>query len=176
MKRGGELKEVEFLCVLCLAAMAVILDLWKRKIPNVLTFAGVAVGGIFQSINYGYMGILLFLGGVGTPLLVLGALYYFRMIGAGDIKLFCALGGFLGAIKSLTCILIAFLVGAGISVILILWRRNLWSRLGYFYAYISNYFHLKKWEPYRRDEDVDSHMYFSVPILISVILYVGGFY
>lgn len=170
------MKEVEFLCLLCLAAMAVILDIWKGKIPNLLTFAGVAAGGTFQAVYTGYMGVLLFLGGVGTPLLVLGALYYFRMIGAGDIKLFCAIGGFLGAIKILTCILIAFLVGAGISVILILWRRNLWSRLAYFYAYISNYFHLKKWMPYRRDEDVDSHMHFSVPILISIILYVGGFY
>lgn len=170
------MKDVEFLCVLFLAAMAVILDLWKGKIPNVLTFAGVAVGGVFQFTNYGYMGIILFLGGACTPLLVLGVLYYFRMIGAGDIKLFCALGGFLGSVKILTGIFIAFLVGAGISVILILWRRNLWSRLAYFYAYISNYFYSKKWVPYRRDEDVDSHMHFSVPILISIILYVGGFY
>lgn len=170
------MKEMEFLCILCLVLLAVILDFWKGKIPNLLTFTGMAAGGVFQALNTGYMGILLFLGGVGTPLLVLGALYYFRMVGAGDIKLFCALGSFLGTTKIITCIFIAFLAGAGISVILILWRRNLWNRLAYFYAYISNYFYIKKWEPYRRDEDVDSHMHFSVPILISIILYAGGFY
>lgn len=41
-------------------------------------------------------GVPAVLGGSILPLFLLAVLYYFRMLGAGDIKLFCAIGGLMG--------------------------------------------------------------------------------
>jgi len=167
---------MEYLFLLSITGLAVINDIWRGKIPNALVIAGLCIGGCWQFSYRGVSGILQFLGGSILPLLLLAVLYYFRMLGAGDIKLFSVIGGFLGVSAILQCIAIAFLAGAIISTILMIRRRILSKRLQYFLAYTRNYFQTKKWKPYRNEMEKESHVYFSIPIFISVILYVGGIY
>ena len=75
---------------------AVFQDLRKGIISNVLILFGFLGGAVFQLIRLGGFGLILFLGSAAFPVLLFSILYYFRMIGAGDIKLLAALGGFLG--------------------------------------------------------------------------------
>ena len=74
--------------LLFIGCLAVFWDLWKGKIPNALIVAGLSAGWCFQLTDKGIYGALDFLGGAIFPLLLLGILFYFRMFGAGDIKLF----------------------------------------------------------------------------------------
>lgn len=152
---------------------ACVWDLRTKKIPNCLIGAGLAAGACLQADADG---VLSFVGGTGIPLLLLGGLFYFRMLGAGDIKLLCAVGGFLGMEDSVRCVLISVLTGGALAGILMLKRRNLMSRLQYFLGYCRDYAKERRWKPYEKGESQGGTFHFSVPILVSVLLFVGGVY
>ena len=82
--------------LLCMTMAAMLADLKTGKVPNGLIVAGVAMGVSYQVLSEGVAGVLVFAGGLLLPLLLMGGLFYFRMAGAGDIKLLCVTGGFLG--------------------------------------------------------------------------------
>lgn len=167
---------MEHVLLVSLGGIAVFWDLWKGKIPNPLIAAGLCSGWCFQLGDKGIYGLLHFLGGSVLPLLLFAALYYFRMFGAGDIKLFSVLGGILGVRQILRCIVVALCIGAIISLCVILKRGVLKKRLNYFIAYFSNYFLSKKWIPYRTEKDKQGQIHFSIPVFISILFYVGGAY
>ena len=75
---------------------AVFFDLRKGKIPNELIVIGLILGCCFQIRQAKAVGLLLFLGGVCIPVVLGAGIYYFRMMGAGDMKLWAVVGGFLG--------------------------------------------------------------------------------
>ena len=155
---------------------AVICDLWKGKIPNFLIAAGLGTACWFQFTEFGIPGFWSFLGGSMLPLLLLAVLFYFRMLGAGDIKLFCVIGGFLGIENLLSCMAVSFLMGAVISLVLLIKRRSLKRRLSYFFAYIGRFYRTRKWVPYRDGQEKEAEFCFSVPVFLSVMLYIGGIY
>lgn len=151
---------------------AMLWDIMEKRIPNEVIITGLSLGAVYQLWCFGWMGLLIFLSGVMLPVVLLGFLYYFRMIGAGDIKLFCVIGGFLGPTGGIHSILDTFLIGGAISLLLFLKRRNLFSRLCYFKQYLFQYLETRQWKPYMEPEDEDSHLYFSIPIFLSVLIYV----
>lgn len=77
-------------------ALAVAYDLRERRIPNYLILGGLALalafsvpGGMVDGIGRSLAGILL-----GTALFF--PLFAVRLVGAGDVKLFGVVGGFIG--------------------------------------------------------------------------------
>lgn len=149
-------------------------DLRFGRIPNRLIVAGLLEGMICQLAQYRAAGLVMFLGGSLLPILLLGVLFYFRMIGAGDVKLFCVVGGFLGAPSLLRCMALAGIVGAIWSAG-VLWKRRLWAeRLGYFVQYVLGYAKERHWKRYLDGVDEAGKIPFSLPILASVLCYVGG--
>lgn len=155
---------------------AVIWDIRKKKIPNILIAAGMGIACWFQVTELGVPGFWRFLGGSTLPLLLLAVLFYFRMFGAGDIKLFCVIGGFLGTKDLLSCMAVSFLMGAVISLILLIRRRNLKERLLYFFAYFGSFYRTRKWSPYRDGTERGAEFCFSIPVFLSVLFYIGGIY
>lgn len=151
-------------------------DVRRGRIPNVLVAIGLAAGLCRQFVEYGVMGLLFFWGGAGIPLLLLGALFYFRMLGAGDIKLLCALGGYLGIRASLYCVAAAVFAGGAIAGVLMISRGNARSRLEYFWRYCRSYAAERTWRAYDKGEKQGGTFYFSIPIFISVLLWAGGVY
>lgn len=162
--------------LLGIAAAALITDIRTGKIPNALILTGYVIGWSYQIADKGILGLLVFSGGAVLPIFLLGIIYYFRMMGAGDIKLLSVLGGIMGLSQIFLCILTAILTGGIISVVLVLKRRNLKKRIWYFFDYFREYKKTKVWKSYRNLNSSKSHFYFTIPILISVILYVGGIY
>ena len=149
-------------------------DLRSGRISNQLIVTGLLAGFLCQVVQYKAAGIVLFLGGSLLPLLLLGMLFYFRMLGAGDIKLFCVVGGFLGAMDLLKCMLVAVVFGAVWSF-WILWRRHLWTeRFGYFMQYTAMYAKERHWKSYLDGVGKAGRICFSLPILASVLCYMGG--
>ncbi len=147
---------------------AVLYDLELGLIPNALTVTGLAMGLVWQLSCHGILGLLLFFGGALLPVLLLGVLYYFRMIGAGDIKLFMALGAFLGPGGVLSCILRSAVIGAAFALFLLLSRRILTERLQYFLCYIADS-QDGPWKPYLSDNGGKARFCFSLSVLMSVI-------
>lgn len=166
------MKEIQMVSVLCFGMAAMLLDLQSGKIPNSLIITGLSCALIYQCMEYGAMGVFLFFGGCFLPVLLLGILFYFRMIGAGDIKLFCMIGGYTGPEDCLRCMFLAILFGGMISLIIMIRNKNLGQRLSYLGMYISDYTEYKKWKSYISKAEDNAKFCFSVPMLLSIIFYV----
>lgn len=76
------------LFLLAVTGAAVLWDIRTGKVPNFLIAAGLGTASWFRLTELGIFGFWRFLGGSALPLLLLAVLFYFRMLGAGDIKLF----------------------------------------------------------------------------------------
>lgn len=167
---------IQTLSLVCLSGIAVFMDLTRKKIPNRLILVGYSFGLAVHIRICGIAGPVIFLAGILLPLLLLWVLYYFRMVGAGDIKLLSALGGLLGPTDGFFCILYSFLIAGCISAILIVHRRILRHRLNYFIAYFREYSTTGAWKPYLDKAEKSSHLSLSVPVFFSILCHVGGVY
>lgn len=175
MERKGlcrQLKEIQIISLLCFGMAAMLSDLQSGKIPNCLIVTGLSCALFYQWMEYGFIGWVMFLGGCFLPVLVLGGLYYFRMIGAGDIKLFCMIGGFIGPEKCLECMILAVLFGGIISLMSAIRCKNLGQRLIYLGTYISDWTECKVWKSYMDGVDENAKFCFSVPVMLSVLCYI----
>ncbi len=117
---------------------------------------------------------MLFAGGAGLPLLMFGLLYYYRMIGAGDIKLLCAAGGYMGPMGCLSCMVSAILFGGVIAIWIMIRRRNFVQRMYYFLQYIGECSEKGQWRSYLSGTQESAEFCFSIPVLLGVLWYIGG--
>lgn len=129
-----------------ISAMAVWMDLKDASVDNGWILFSFMIGFLIQITENGLKGGVIFLAGVAVPVLLLGILFIFHMIGAGDIKLLCALGGI---------------------------RRRflyLYQYMNEFYCTgeIRPY--------YRKGMSFPENFHFTVPIFLSAVLYAGGVY
>src|SRR5690606_27731726 len=76
-------------------------DVTVRRIPNVLALAMLLTGTALAVVTHGLAGGAIALGFVVTGLLVWLPFYIFRMMGAGDVKLFAAACAWLASFTQL---------------------------------------------------------------------------
>ena len=158
------------------AGCAVLMDLQRTKVDNGWLLFCILVS-LFTRIwekDVGSLGSWLI--GLLLPVLLLGILFAFRMLGAGDIKLFCAMGSMLGPVKILKCISYSFLIGAVIAAALMVSNGIVCQRIRYLLHYITTYFKTGKKEPYCKSGMPLENFHFTVPIFLSALLYAGGVY
>lgn len=166
--------------VLAIAFGAVYMDLRYQKVDNLFLLLFLILGFGYQIWSDGLRGMARFFLGIGVPVLCLYILFVFRMLGAGDIKLLSVLGAWIGPKCISKCILLSFLFGAGLSVLVIFICGNLKARLHYFKTYLNLILHtkdiLKKDNiiPYYTPGDRMENIHFTVPILMSIVIYAGG--
>ncbi len=86
-------------------------DILKGRIPNQLVFGLYAVGMAYTCWTKGVQAIPEMLAGIIIPICVLFVVFMFRGIGAGDIKLFSALGSIF-CLQIFEVMLYAFIFGA----------------------------------------------------------------
>lgn len=106
--------------LLTITGVAVLMDLYQMKIKNSWILFSMLIGFGYDLWRGGWNGTAFFISGTGIPLVVLGWLFYFRMLGSGDIKLFCVLGGIMGPVHILWCIWYAFLTGGLLSLAILI--------------------------------------------------------
>lgn len=102
---------------------SVISDLKYLKIPNTYVIPAILLGVIINAVFYGVKGLKVSITGMVLPISLLGVFFHARLIGAGDIKLFCAIG----ALKGFNFVLYAMsysFIFAGIFVLICLIRRG----------------------------------------------------
>jgi prepilin peptidase CpaA len=101
------------------------IDVWTRRVPNPLT-ALLAASGVLLAV-YGVSGITVgaSLAGlfIGLALMLPG--YFIGATGAGDVKLFAALGSLLGPLPIATAFLYTALAGGVMAIVIALLRRRL---------------------------------------------------
>ncbi|MFC5453065.1 A24 family peptidase [Paenibacillus aestuarii] len=103
-----------------LVGIAFIIDARKSMIPNRLTVTGVITGGIMHTCTQGWNGLWFALVGALSGFLALIVLYALGALGAGDVKLFAAIGSIMGTafvIQSIYyALLFAGVIGIGLLI------------------------------------------------------------
>lgn len=156
------------------AGVAMIMDIQKTKVDNGWLIFMTAIGVLARILWLGLGTVLSCMMGAVLPLLLLFWLYHFRMLGPGDIKLFCALGAMLGMYGSLSCMAGAILCGAAISIAILGIYGEFQERFQYFTQYMRDLITTGEWKPYYRKGMALENFHFTVAIFLSVVLYTGG--
>ena len=143
-----------------------IMDIRTAKVDNGWIIFSMSVGLFVCIWQKNITGIGFFIMGSVMPLFLM-ILFAFGMIGAGDIKLFCALGGIMGCESIIKCI----------SAALLIFNHNFCERILYFIEYVKCTVSTGKISSYRRKSiAAPENFHFTIPVFISVLLYAGGIY
>jgi prepilin peptidase CpaA len=103
-----------------LAIIITYYDVRYRRIPNAFVLATLASGLIINTIYGGLNGTLLSLGGCAIAFILMFVLHVFGAMGAGDVKLFAAVGSLTGANMVLPTFLVVILTGGALALLLTL--------------------------------------------------------
>lgn len=167
---------VSRILLLTITGVAVLMDLYQMKIKNSWILISLMTGLLYDLSLGGWNGAAFFISGAGVPLVILGWLFYFRMLGSGDIKLFCVLGGIMGPVHILWCIWYAFLTGGLLSLAILVFCGGFSQRIHYLVKYINDYIRTGERKSYYQSGAVWENIHFTVPVFMSVMLYAGGMY
>lgn len=104
--------------------VAFVWDVKYHKIPNWLTAGSILIGVICHLIINGIDGFLFATFGIiaGGGICIL--LYAFKAIGAGDVKLFAAIGAFIGVENVLYILMYSIIFGGIIGIFLLIFTRT----------------------------------------------------
>jgi prepilin peptidase CpaA len=116
-----------------LVGVAVITDVRWRRIPNSLTFMGLALAIVIRFAFQGWAGLGLALSGAIVAPLLLLAMHGGKGLGMGDLKLAMAVGAIVGPLLAVAAMLIAAIAGGVMAVTILTMRgRGLAPMLGVF--------------------------------------------
>jgi prepilin peptidase CpaA len=106
-------------CAVSAAGVAAVADIWKRRIPNWLTFGCLALGILLNTWLHGLEGALVALAGAALGIGLLLPFYALGVLGAGDVKLMGGLGAVLGPQALISVAIYGAIVGGLMSVVLL---------------------------------------------------------
>ncbi len=106
-----------------LLVMALWFDVKSMRIPNVLTATAAVCAWLYYGISGGLPGLGTTLAGTAAGLVPMLFLYIMRGIGAGDVKLFGALGAWVGPLPVLQIMVHSILFAGLIGIVLLIVHR-----------------------------------------------------
>lgn len=162
--------------VLLTAAVAMFMDMQQDKVKNFWIVAAWICAGVFHVFREGLEGVEFFLMGGALPLLLLGWLFFFGMLGAGDIKLLSALGSLMGSTAVVKCIAASLLFGGILSAALLWDMGDACERGRYFINYVHKVQRTGKVTPYRKPGKHPENLHFTVPVFMAAACYAGGLF
>lgn len=164
------------LCILLTAACGY--DYRRKKIPNFLIAFMAVLGVGWRFWESGICGALSYLGETALIMSLLYPFFKIGSIGAGDVKLLGVSAGYLPFSKILIFLFISLLISAMISLLKMWKESNIRERLRYLAAYLADVARSGSWKLYLENEKEKQAVgiCLSVPVLVSILLYLGGVY
>jgi prepilin peptidase CpaA len=114
--------------ILLLAAfilLAFISDARRSLIPNALTVSAAAVGLIYHMVFEGWVGLMDSAMGLAVGFVMLLILYSLGALGAGDVKLFAAMGAMMGALFVWQSMMYSLIYAGLIGIFLLAIRKKI---------------------------------------------------
>lgn len=172
------------MCIIILfvvLAVAAVMDLLFDRIYNEWILIAIAAGLSYAAWQRGGYGILSAVIAMSVPVMLLYPLFRIGALGAGDVKLLAAAGCFLTVKETVMCLGISLFFGAVFSLFKMLAERDFIQRMKYLLSYIFDVFRSGEWKFYRQDAEDrkkrrEGKIHFSLPVLIGIVIYKGGFY
>ncbi|MEB3102685.1 A24 family peptidase [Ferviditalea candida] len=119
--------QMALLSLLILAASFT--DFRWRTIPNWLTGTTAGFGLVFNLAVNHREGLLFALSGLAAGLMTVGVFYLMHAVGAGDVKLFAAVGAVAGAGFTLYCLMYSVIYAGIIGMVMLLLRKQMFQRM-----------------------------------------------
>ncbi|MFE5317377.1 prepilin peptidase [Paenibacillus sp. NPDC056579] len=107
-----------------LIVFAFITDIWRRRIPNALTLTGWLAGLGLHAVYSGGSGVLHAVIGTAIGFIPMLLLYLIKAVGAGDVKLFAAIGALTGGEMVLQSMLYSLFYAGLVGCLILLWRQE----------------------------------------------------
>jgi prepilin peptidase CpaA len=104
--------------------VAAVIDGWKLKVPNWITFPMIASGWIASTAMFGWAGLGWSLVGTAVGLALLIPAYAIGGMGAGDVKLLAGVGAWVGATHTFWAFLVSAIAGGVIALGMVIYRRS----------------------------------------------------
>lgn len=156
----------KYITLLILLAIAVAGDIRSYRICNLTIALGLVAGLVLNFTVGGFEGLAWSILAAIIPAVLLIVLFALRMLGAGDIKLFCAIGAIMGITFVLYTMAFSFLAGGIMAAGIMLVRGNMKQRLGHIAAYLKTSFLTHSFIPYTdfSDKSDGAKFHFSLAI------------
>jgi prepilin peptidase CpaA len=110
--------------VTAVLVVAAVIDGWKLKVPNWITFPFVVSGWIYWTACFGWEGLGWSLLGTLVGLALLLPAYAIGGMGAGDVKLLAGVGAWVCGTHTFYAFCISAIVGGVIAVGMVVLRKN----------------------------------------------------
>lgn len=134
----------------------------KNKVVLPMVIVGILNGILCGTVSDSICGMLI-------PL-VLFPLYALKMLGAGDIKAFCALGAVLGTRLCFMMMIFSFIAGGIIAFFFMLFNKNFLKRFKNLFEYLKLCIFTKNLYEYNYGGDEKSYFRFSFAITAGTVL------
>ncbi len=145
-------------------------DYKTQKIKNRLT-AGTALAGLLFNFiipEFSFKSSVL---GLIVPFLICLLFYCLKIIRAGDVKLYMAIGAVMGVEWGLWCMAMSLIAGGIIAIFVAIKRHCFISRIKYLFEYFKNIFYFHKITAYMVDDkNSDGYFPFGIAIFAGVIV------
>jgi len=140
--------ELSLLVLICLIS-----DIRTFKIKNLIIVIFMTAGLTTNLITTGFTGLADSFLAAALPILLLIIFYMARMLGAGDIKLFCAIGAIAGVRFVLYTMAYSFIAGGIIACIIMLVNKSFRRRGRYLVSYLKACYLTRSLQPYTDFKD-----------------------
>ncbi len=109
---------------LAVAITAAVIDVRQNRIPNWLTYPGIAMGILLRWSFLGWRGLGSAVAGCLLAGGVMFVFYLVRAMGAGDVKLLAAIGSLVGPSQAVVVLVATAVAGGLLALVYILARRR----------------------------------------------------
>lgn len=151
--------------ILTILGLALYQDLRENKIKNTVTFPAALLGLAVNAAETGTGGIVFSMKGWLVPVMSLMALYIINVLGAGDIKLFAAIGSIMGLKFAVLSFIFSVYAGGVIALVILLKQGALAARMKKILCYIKFTVATGRIVPYTARGDRSSKFIFSAAIV-----------
>ena len=149
-----------FLCI------AFYYDAREHRIPNWLNVSGTIVGIVYHLIVGQLNGFLYSIMGAVVGGVILLILYIFKAIGAGDVKLFVAIGALSGTLFTLYSIMYSIVYAGLIGLVILLFTKTLFINMTLVLLHMKESFQKRSLTPL---EEFKQHVSNRFPFVYAVV-------
>jgi prepilin peptidase CpaA len=127
---------IEYMLLAIFLCLAFYTDIKRTKIPNILTVSGAFAGLGYHFIYKGTDGIFFSFLGLIVGFGVFFLLYLFGAVGAGDVKLFGAIGALTGIEFVLYSSMYSILYAGLIGIVIVLIKKEFVTRIVHLFKHL----------------------------------------